>query len=209
MIASVSAYTKERKKKVRVSDLKYKIFSNELRASSSIDIRGVACPAPSLRVLREEKWSPIGISHGRGSRAMKNNNNSREREGVKEENPAIIPIVFLCSNNLTSSAQFNFPVFKLKSGASTVPSFFVPKFSPLANFSATSATSSKCAPALTSSNPGGGGGATSFSSFDDDDIFFVLYVRARVGVVVSAKIAKIGLIFLSFAFSSKKKGFRV
>jgi len=196
MIASVSAYTKERKKKVRVSDLKYKIISNELRASSSIDIRGVACPAPSLRVLREEKWSPIGISHGRSSRAMKNNNNnSREREGVKEENPAIIPIVFLCSNNLTSSAQFNFPVFKLKSGASTVPSFFVPKFSPLANFSATSATSSKCAPALTSSNPGGGGGATSFSSFDDDDIFFVLYVRARVGVVVSAKIAKIGLIF--------------
>ena len=43
-----------------------------------------------------------------------------------------------------------------------MPSFFVPKFSPLANFSATSATSSRCAPALTSSNPGGGGGATSF-----------------------------------------------
>jgi hypothetical protein len=89
----------ERKKervRARVSDLKYKIISNELRASSSIDIRGVACPAPSLRILREEKWSPIGISHGRNSRAVKNNNNnSREREGVKEENPATIPIVFL------------------------------------------------------------------------------------------------------------------
>ena len=174
MIASVSAcVVRNKRQSVR------KQRKNQYENPHSLVDRCATAPLPRRAASLVFKHHPIGPPIFRRPLQTKTRLKKKKRRHKASTDDG-------GERRRTSSAQFSFPVFKLTSGASTVPSFLVPRFSPLANFSATSATSSRCAPALTSSNPGGGGGATSFVfaspspeggwAFVVDDIFVVKVV---------------------------------